>query len=92
MVDPARVGRNEIHLYLLDRSGQPARGVAEVRLAASLSSPALGPLRFSTTPAGPGHFIAVAAQFPIAGSWRLTTQVRRGEFDQWSVTTTIPIH
>ena len=92
VVDPARVGHNQIHLYLLDRSGQPARGIAEVRLAASLTSPSLGPLRSSTTPAGPGHFIAEAAQFPIAGNWRLTTQVRRGEFDQWSVTTTLLIH
>jgi copper transport protein len=91
VVDPARVGRGQIHLYLLDRSGQPARGIAEVRLAASLARPQLGPLRFSTTPAGPGHFIAPSTQFPIAGSWRLTTQVRRGEFDQWSVTTTLPI-
>jgi copper transport protein len=91
VVDPARVGRGQIHLYLLDRSGQPARGIAEVRLAASLTRPRLGPLRYSSTPAGPGHFIAPATQFPIAGSWRLTTRVRRGEFDQWSVTTTIPI-
>jgi copper transport protein len=92
VVDPARVGRNQIHLYLLDRSGQPARGIAEVQIAASLANPSLGPLRFPTTAAGPGHFIAVSAQLPIAGSWRLTTQVRRGEFDQWSVTTTLPIH
>ena len=91
VVDPARVGRDEIHLYLLERNGQPARGIAEVRLAATLSSPSLGPLRFTTTPAGPGHFVATSAQFPIAGSWRLTTQVRRGEFDQWSITTTLPI-
>ena len=91
VVDPARVGRDEIHLYLLERNGQPARGIAEVRLAAALSSPSLGPLRFSTTPAGPGHFVATSAQFPIAGSWRLTTRVRRGDFDQWSITTTLPI-
>jgi copper transport protein len=89
-VDPAATGPNAIHLYLLDHStGQPAE-VDEVRLAASLPAASVGPLRIPATPAGPGHATAVAT-FPLVGDWRLRVDVRKGEFDQWSTTLTIPI-
>jgi copper transport protein len=91
VVDPAQTGPNAIHLYLLDHStGQPAR-VDEVRVAASLPAAGIGPLRLQATPAGPGHATVTAATFPLAGDWRLRVDVRKGEFDQWSTTLTIPI-
>lgn len=91
IVDPARTGPNAIHLTVVnDTTGQPAN-VAEIRAAASLPAAGLGPLRFETTPAGPGHAIATGATFPVAGDWQLEVDVRRGEFDQWSTTLDIPI-
>jgi copper transport protein len=91
VVDPARTGTNEIHLYLLDHStGQPAQ-VDEVRVAASLPAAGVGPLRLQAVPAGPGHAVVPAATFPLVGDWRLRVDVRKGEFDQWSSTVTIPI-
>ncbi len=88
VVDPAIAGRNEIHLYLLDREGQPAT-VAEARILASLPSASIGPLHLKSTSAGPGHYIVTGASFPIAGVWKLRVEVRRGDFDQWS--TTVPV-
>ncbi len=91
VVDPARTGMNEMHLYLLDRStGQPVR-VDETRVSASLPAAGIGPLRFTATPAGPGHAVVTAASFPLAGLWRILVEIRRGEFDQWSTTLNIPI-
>jgi copper transport protein len=91
VVDPARTGSNEIHLYLLDRStGQPVR-VDEVKVSASLPAADLGPLRFTAIPAGPGHAVVPAASLPFVGSWRLLVEARRGDFDQWSTTVNIPI-
>jgi copper transport protein len=91
VVDPARTGTNEIHLYLLDHStGQPAQ-VDEVRVAALLPAAGVGPLRLQAVPAGPGHAVVPAATFPLVGDWRLRVDVRKGEFDQWSSTVTIPI-
>jgi copper transport protein len=91
VVDPARTGTNEIHLYLLDHStGQPAQ-VDEVRVAASLPAAGVGPLRLQAVPAGPGHAVVPAATFPLVGDWRLRVDVRKGEFDQWTTTVTIPI-
>jgi len=81
-VDPARVGSNEVHLYLLDSTGQLAV-VDEIGLTATLPAVDVGPLRFEATPAGPGHVVATA-ELPLAGDWRLALDVRKGEFDQWS--------
>ncbi len=91
VVDPAHTGRNRIHLYLLDSStGQPAQ-VAEMRVAASLPAAGVGPLHFPAVPAGPGHGLVTGATLPLAGTWRFGVDVRRGEFDQWSASLTIPI-
>lgn len=89
VVDPARTGWNAVHVYLLKPSGLPA-AATEATIAASLADPAIGPIRLRTDPAGPGHFVA-SAQLPIAGDWLLRVEVRRGQFDQWGSTLTIPI-
>ena len=91
VVDPARTGTNEIHVYLLNHlTGQPAK-VAEVRVGASLPAAGLGPLRLNAVPGGPGHVVVPAATFPLAGRWILRLDIRRGEFDQRSTTVTVPI-
>ena len=91
LVDPARTGPNAIHITVLQRATGQLADVDEIRVAASLPAAGLGPLRFKTTPAGPGHVIVSGATFPVAGDWKLEVDVRRGEFDQWSTTLDIPI-
>jgi copper transport protein len=89
-VDPARVGRNEVHAYLLEPSGQPA-DVDEIALSATLAEPDVGPVPLEATPAGPGHVVVTAADLPLPGDWTVQLDVRRGEFDEWTATTDIPI-
>jgi copper transport protein len=88
VVDPAKTGLNVIHLYLTDRSGRPA-DVAELKLAASLPSENVGPLRFTAHRLAPGHYAVHGAQLPLAGDWQLRIEARRGEFQ--ALTSTIPI-
>jgi copper transport protein len=89
-VDPARTGPNDIHLYTLKPSGQPANGV-EAHVYASLPSAGLGPLRFQAALAGPGHFVLNQARLPLAGRWSVRIEVRFGTFDQYDTTLNIPI-
>ena len=89
-VDPARTGSNEIHLYTLRPSGQPANGV-EAHVYASLPSAALGPFRFQGSVAGPGHFAIEQARLPIPGRWAFRVEVRFGSFDQYDTTIDVPI-
>jgi copper transport protein len=90
VVAPAVKGENDIHLYLLDKSGQPAK-VAETTVTATLPNPGIGPLKLETHPAGPGHYSVLGAALPLAGDWELEVSVRRGEFDLWQATVPIPI-
>jgi len=90
VVDPASTGLNTIHVYLLDADGRPAK-VAEVQVAASLPSRRIGPLRFEAHPLAPGHFAVHGAQLPLPGDWQLRVTARRGEFEQFEKTLSIPI-
>jgi copper transport protein len=90
VADPARAGANTIDLYLMNRTGRPAR-VAELRLSASLPSKRIGPLRFDAHPLAPGHYAVHGAHFALAGEWRLRIDARRGQFDSFTATASIPI-
>ena len=91
VVDPARTGPNELHVYVLNHlTGQPAK-VAEIRVSASLPAAGIGPLRLQAVPAGPGHAVVPRVTFPLAGAWTLRLDIRRGEFDQKSTQVIFPI-
>jgi copper transport protein len=90
VVDPAKTGPNQIHLYLLDRNGQPGKA-AEARVIATLPSANVGPLRFEGRLAGPGHLVVQGAQLPFPGKWTLRLEVRRGKFDLYTKTLEVPI-
>jgi copper transport protein len=88
-VDPAEVGSNAVHVYLLDSTGQPA-DVDEITLAGTLPAVNVGPLEVELSPAGPGHATGVA-QLALPGDWRLDLHARKGEFDEWSTVIDVPI-
>jgi putative copper export protein len=91
VVDPARTGTNEVRLSLLDHAtGQPAN-VDEVRIGASLPAAGVGPIRLRAVPKGVVDAVVPAATLPLVGHWRFRVDVRRGDFDEWSTTVTIPI-
>jgi copper transport protein len=89
-VDPAAAGSNVMHLYLTNEQGQPA-DVDEVKVAATLASKRIGPLRLVAHRTGPGHFTVDRAQLALAGDWQLRVDARRGEFDAFAATVSVPI-
>jgi copper transport protein len=90
VVDPAKVGANQVHLYLLAENGQPTE-VDEATLEARLPSKGIGPLRLVANRAGPGHYVVTGTAFPIAGDWQLLVEARRGDFDLYDTRLSIPI-
>jgi hypothetical protein len=91
VVVPAAVGRNTIHLYLLDRAGQPAN-VAAADVAASFPSADIG--RSRPEPAhliAPGHYAVHDFQLALPGDWTLRVGVRLGEFRRYERDISIPI-
>jgi copper transport protein len=85
-VTPAMPGANQIHMRF--EGGRPD----EVRVSASLPGKGLGPLRYSAK-AGvePGALVVPDANLSLAGDWRLRIEARRGEFDLFTKTLSVPI-
>jgi copper transport protein len=84
VIDPATVGRNELHVYAFDQQLQVDGDVTDITLTAYSPERELGPLDLELVTAGPGHYTTPAATIPFAGSWEFTIRVRRGEFDERS--------
>jgi copper transport protein len=91
-IDPARVGANEMHVYLLDaRTGAPYTGSKELSVDAALPSKGIGPLHLDVSPGGPGHWIVSDAQLAPAGDWRVTVTNRVSDFDEYETKLKVPV-
>jgi copper transport protein len=91
-VEPARVGVNEVHLYLFDaKTGAPFANVKELKATASLPEKSISlPLELQL--AGPGHYTIPSAFFNASGEWEVTIDVRVSAFTEYTETIEVPIH
>jgi copper transport protein len=91
-VEPARVGLNTIHLYLIEaKDGTPFNATKELVAHALLPSKGIGPLPLKANVAGPGHYILNAAQLTPGGTWEIQITDRVSEFTEYSKTIDVPI-
>jgi copper transport protein len=91
-VDPARVGSNQVHLYLFDaESGAQFSPIEELEATVTLPEKSIGPLPLEARRAGPGHYTVQGAMLSVAGDWRLEVAVRVSAFDQYTTALQVPI-
>jgi copper transport protein len=91
-VEPARVGANTIHLYLIDaKTGAQFTATKELTATARLPAKGIGPLPLKATVAGPGHYILSSAVLSPGGTWEIEFVDRVSEFEQFSRTVKAPI-
>ncbi len=91
-MDPARVGPNEIHLYLLRATdGTPFDGTKELEATLALPSKGIGPLTLKARPAGPGHYVVDTVSLVPGGDWKLDVTSRVSDFDQYEASLTVPV-
>ncbi|MFE7836248.1 copper resistance CopC/CopD family protein [Streptomyces sp. NPDC057474] len=83
-IDPARVGANEMHVYVQGPDGKPF-DVPEVQVAFTLEAKEIGPLPVVPDRVTTGHWTANGVQIPMAGDWRIEITVRTSEIDQVTV-------
>ncbi|MGQ5649539.1 copper resistance CopC/CopD family protein [Streptomyces sp. EKR5.2] len=83
-LDPARVGANEMHLYVVRPNGR-AFDVPEVKVAFTLEAKSIGPLPVVPDRIATGHWSASGVQIPMAGDWKIAVTVRTSDIDQTSV-------
>ncbi len=91
-VEPARIGANELHLYLFDaKTGAPFAKVKELKATASLPEKSIS-LPLEPQLSGPGHYTIPSAFFNSAGEWGIDLDVRVSAFTEYTETIEVPIH
>ena len=90
-VDPAKAGRNDIHIYLFDKDERPDNDFEGAEVALELPSQGLGPFNREAVDAGNGHYQLVATDLPLAGTWSMTVKVRVDRFTEQKATVTFPV-
>lgn len=91
-VDPARVGSNQVHLYLFDaKNGAQFTGVKELRATATFPEKSIGPLPLEPQPSGPGHYTVQGAPLNAPGGWELEVSMRVSAFDEYAAKVEVPI-
>ncbi|GGS88238.1 copper resistance CopC/CopD family protein [Streptomyces chromofuscus] len=83
-IDPARVGGNDMHVYVQRPNGR-AFDIPEVKVAFTLESKNLGPLPVVPDHITTGHWSASGVQIPMAGEWEIAVTVRTSDIDQVTV-------
>ncbi|GAA2731591.1 copper resistance protein CopC [Streptomyces nogalater] len=83
-LDPARVGGNEMHVYVQRPNGR-AFDVPEVKVSFTLEAQKIGPLPVNPDHITTGHWSASGVQLPVAGDWKVAVTVRTSDIDQATV-------
>ncbi|MDT0389257.1 copper resistance CopC/CopD family protein [Streptomyces dubilierae] len=84
-LDPARVGGNEMHVYV-ERPDGKAFDIPEVKVEFTLKAKDIGPLPVVPDHLAVGHWSANGVQIPMAGDWQVDVTVRTSEIDEVTVT------
>lgn len=91
-VDPARVGSNQVHLYLFDAaSGAQFSRIEELEVTATEPENSIGSLPLDARRAGPGHYTVQGALLSVAGDWEVDVTVRVSAFDEYAARVEVPI-
>jgi len=91
-VEPAKVGLNTIHLYLINaRNGTQFTATKELTATAKLPAKGIGPLQLHANLAGPGHYVLSSAVLSPGGTWDIEIVDRVSEFEQYTRVVKVPI-
>lgn len=81
IVDPNRVGENDIHLTATLASGAPLKAT-EMRILFTMPEEDIGPIVARGKKLAPGHFFIQGNQLSVPGEWRLEVVVRVSRFEE----------
>lgn len=82
VVDPNRVGQNEIHFYVLDRTGRPYSDLESVEVRLTQPERDIGPIVREPFVAGPGHWQLDGGDLGVPGEWVVELVAQLDRFEQ----------
>jgi copper transport protein len=91
IVDPNRVGENEVHLTVTEPNGA-ATEVEAMRVLFRMPSEGIGPLIGEGVRLAPGHYVVQGRQLSVAGGWTLEVVARTGRFDEERTTVRVTVN
>jgi copper transport protein len=90
-VDPARTGRNTMHVYISTPGGALDKA-QDVTVRITLPSRDLGPIPVPVEDAGPNHVLSNNLQLPFSGDWQVEILATFGQNEQVRFATVMPVH
>ena len=90
-VDPARTGRNTMHVYISTPGGALDKA-QDITVRITLPSRDLGPIPVPVEDAGPNHVLSDNLQLPFSGDWQVEILATFGQNEQVRLATTMPVH
>lgn len=85
IIDPAQVGENEIHLFVLNEAGIPLN-VEDAIITFAAEKLNVGRVQQEITNLGAGHFMGITNDLGLAGKWEAEVVVRPDRFSQVELT------
>lgn len=92
VVDPNRVGSNEVHLYVLDRTGRPVSDIEDVTVELTQPERDIGPISREPFVAGPGHWQLNGRDLAVPGEWEITVVLGIDRFTEQRVTVPVVVN
>jgi copper transport protein len=91
VVDPNRVGLNQLHVYVLDDTLRPATEVEDLRFELTYLPEDIGPIPIDPFFAGTGHWIANTDVVTFPGEWELRIVAGIDRFTEATTTVVVPV-
>jgi copper transport protein len=82
VVDPGSAGRNALHVYVLEPTGQPSDRVDELWLELTFVPADIGPIERELFPVEPGHWTGIVDDLTFAGTWQVRVVAMLDRFEQ----------
>jgi copper transport protein len=90
LVQPARVGANQIHLTATAPSGAPVR-IEKMTVLFEQTERDIGPLEARARKLAPGHFVVQGRQLSVTGEWTIDVAALVGKFKQIQATVQLQV-
>ena len=91
MVDPNRVGQNEIHITP-EAMGEEPMHFEEIRVLFRMPEEGIGPIPAEAEPSGHGEYVVTGHQLSVPGDWVLEIVARMDEFNEVRTKVTVTVN
>jgi copper transport protein len=91
LVEPNRVGENQVHLTATEQSGSPAP-VKQMEVLFRMPAEEIGPLHGKAKRLAQGHYVVQGRQLSVPGQWQIEVIARTGPFDEIRTTVSLDVN